>query len=203
MTEPEPAVAPDPASPVVAAEPAAAGKPVRKLSFKERAASKKKELGKAAARAKEAALETTRIKDPFVDRLFDGCVVWSQDWKRDLWLFLKTENPFISTLFSHPDHPYSPAEHRNGLVLGLLYALGIAFIFEANVGTGVRVDRRRASAEDARILIVGALVVVEHEPFERRRRVADIVDLDPILAAARAVGRPLVGHLADHEGGRR
>ena len=149
VTEPEPAVAPDPASPVVAAEPAAAGKPGRKLSFKERAASKKKELGKAAARAKEAALKTTRIKDPFVERLFDGCVVWSQDWKRDLWLYLKTKNPFISTLFSHPDHPYSPAERRNGLVLGLLYALGIAFLFEANVGTGVRVDRRRAESRPA------------------------------------------------------
>ena len=145
VTEPEPAVAPDPASPVVAAEPAAAGKPGRKLSFKERAASKKKELGKAAARAKEAALEKTRIKDPFVERLFDGCVVWSQDWKRDLWLYLKTKNPFISTLFSHPDHPYSPAERRNGLVLAVIFTFALAMCFEGDVGTGVQINRLRAN----------------------------------------------------------
>ena len=140
MTEPEPAVAPDPASPVVAAEPAAAGKPGRKLSLKERAASKKKELGKAAARAKEAALKTTRIKDPFVERLFDGCVVWSQDWKRDLWLFLKTYNAFLSSVFVHPDHPYSPPERRVGLAVTIFFAVGVVFLFEGLARTRVRFD---------------------------------------------------------------
>ena len=170
VTEPEPAVAPDPASPVVAAEPAAAGKPGRKLSFKERAASKKKELGKAAARAKEAALEKTRIKDPFVERLFDGCVVWSQDWKRDLWLFLKTENPFISTLFSHPDHPYSPAERRSGLVLATLYAIGVAFLFEA----------KAANARTAliRALIIGGILNTAFDFFYKYSVICPCVQRD-------------------------
>ena len=121
-----------------------------KAKAKEKAAKKKEELKAKALDAKARALKKTRIKDPFVERIIDGCVIWSQDWKRDLWLFLKTENPFISTLFSHPDHPYSPAERRSGLVLANLFAIGIAFIFEANA----------ANARTAliRALIIGAIL---------------------------------------------
>ena len=144
---------PDPKSPEAvttepaAAPPPAADEPKKKKTFKEKAAKakekaakKKEELKAKALEAKARALKKTRIKDPFVERIIDGCVVWSQDWKRDLWLFLKTNNAFLSTLFVHPDHPYSPPERRVGLAVTIFFALAIIFFFEGLARTRVRFD---------------------------------------------------------------
>ena len=88
---------PDPKSPEAvttepaAAPPPAADEPKKKKTFKEKAAKakekaakKKEELKAKALEAKARALKKTRIKDPFVERIIDGCVIWSQDWKRTL-----------------------------------------------------------------------------------------------------------------------
>ena len=144
---------PDPKSPeAVTTEPAAApplpaDEPKRKKSFKEKAAKakekaakKKEELKAKALDAKARALKKTRIKDPFVERIIDGCVIWSQDWKRDLWLFLKTYNAFLSSVFVHPDHPYSPPERRVGLAVTIFFAVGVVFLFEGLARTRVRFD---------------------------------------------------------------
>ena len=98
-------------------------------------------------RVKEKARKTTaemtatvRIEDPFVDRLFQGCAVWSQSWKHDLWLWLKTEHVLLSPFLVHPDHPYSPPERRVGLAVTIFFALAIIFFFEGLARTRVRFD---------------------------------------------------------------
>ena len=84
-----------------------------------------------AAKTKAEMTAKVRIEDPFVDRLFQGCAVWSQSWKHDLWLWLKTDHVLLSSFLVHPDHPFSRKERRRGMVLTIMFALGLCFIVEA------------------------------------------------------------------------
>ena len=62
-------------------------------------------------------------------RLLRGHVVYSRNWKSDLWLHLKNKQIFLSLFFVHEDHPFSKAERISAITVSCLLAWGLEFWF--------------------------------------------------------------------------
>ena len=62
-------------------------------------------------------------------RLLKGHMVYSKNWKSDLWLHLKNKQIFLSLFFVHEDHPFSRSERISAVVVSCLIAWGMEFWF--------------------------------------------------------------------------
>lgn len=65
----------------------------------------------------------------FVERLAVGMVIFSKDYWRDLWLYLKNNHLLLAVFLAHPKHPFSRTERLICLFCSVMIGFGLTCLF--------------------------------------------------------------------------